>query len=158
MQVEYINPFVTSLANIFETMLNCKPRRGEISLNHERTPKHFISGVIGLSGKAKGTVVLSLSKEVALKATSAMLMVETTEMNADVIDTVGELANMLAGGAKSELEQYKLSISLPNVVTGEGHDICFPHGVTPIHIPFETDWGPLSVEVGFVAVAEPVEV
>ncbi len=152
MQVEYINPFIKSLANVFETMLDCKPSLGEISLNHERVPKHSVSGVIGLSGKAKGTVVLSLSEEVALKAASTLLMIEATELDEEVIDAVGELTNMLAGGAKAELEQYELSVSLPNVVLGQDHDICFPPGVTPIHIPFETAWGSLSVEVALAEV------
>ncbi len=88
MQVEYINPFIKSLANVFQTMLDCKPRRGEICLNHERAAKHFVSGVIGLSGRAKGTVVLSLSEGVALKATSAMLMTEATELDDEVVDEV----------------------------------------------------------------------
>ena len=100
---------------------------------------------------------LSLSEEVALKAASAMLMTEAAELDEEV-DAVGELANILAGGAKAELEQYQLSVSLPNVVIGGDYEIRFPHEVTPIHIPFETDWGPLSVEVGFVVVVEAAEV
>ncbi len=158
MQVEYINPFISSLTNVFDTMLQCKARRGEICLNHERVPKYSVSGIIGLSGRARGNVVLSLSEEVALKAASAMLQEEATELNGEVVDAVGELANMVVGGAKAELEQYHLSISLPTVVIGDGHDIHFPTGVTPIHIPFETDWGPLSIEVALVQVAEPVAV
>ena len=158
MQVDYINPFIDSLTNVFQTMLKCKPRRGKICLQHERVSKHSVSGVIGLSGGAKGTVVLSLSEEVALKAASTMLRTEVTEVNEDVVDAIGELTNILAGGAKAELEQYQLSVSLPNVVIGEGHEIRFPHEVTPIHVPFETDWGSLSIEVGFVVVAEAVGV
>jgi len=134
-QVEYINPFIKSLGNIFTTMLQCKLTRGEIGLNHERVPLHSISGVIGLTGRAKGTVVLSLSEEVALKAASTLLMAEATELDEEVVDAVGELTNMLAGGAKAELEQYHLSISLPTVILGKDHDVCFPQGVTPIHIP-----------------------
>ncbi len=67
------------------------------------------------------------------------------------------MTNILAGGAKAELERYQLSVSLPSVVIGEDHEIRFPHEVTPIRIPFETDWGPLSIEVALVAVAEAIE-
>lgn len=158
MQVEYINPFIKSLHNVFTTMLQCESTRGEISLNYERVPSHTISGVIGLTGRAEGTVVLSLSEQVALKAASTLLMAEATELDDEVIDAVGELTNMLAGGAKAELAEYHLTMSLPTVVLGRDHDICFPHEVTPIHIPFDTDWGPLSIEVALVAVAEAVGV
>ena len=105
--------------------------------------------IIGLSGKASGTVVINMSLEVALAAASAMLMEEMTEMNDDVIDAVGEITNMVAGAAKVELQQYELSVSLPSVVTGEGHEIRFPSATPPLCVPFETDFGPLRLEVGF---------
>ena len=158
MRVEYINPFINATMHAFETMVDCKLTRGEIRLLDGVSPVHEVSGIIGLSGKAVGTVVLSLSKEMALKAASALLLMEVTEINDDVTDAVGELANMVAGAAKSELEEYKLSISLPSVITGSGHEVRFPSNVTPICVPFSSPWGPLSLEVGLEAVVEPVGV
>ena len=155
MRVEYINPFITSLCNAFRTMLDCEVERGSITLKDNRSPKYAVSGVVGLSGNAVGTVVLSLSEEVALKAASVMLMAETSSIDADVIDAVGELANMVAGAAKSELEQYQLMVSLPSVVTGENHEVRFPSNVRPICVPFRSDWGPLALEVGFTPVLQP---
>ena len=148
MKAEYINPFITAVDNAFRTMLNCEVKRGELTLKTTHEPGFDISGVIGLSGKAVGTVVLSLSEDVALKAASVMLMIEATEIDDDVVDAIGELANMVAGAAKSELEEYELSVSLPNVITGRGHEIRFPSNVTPICVPFESPWGPLTLEVG----------
>ncbi len=155
MQVEYINPFITSLNNAFLTMLGCEVARGSISLKDDSTPQYEISGIIGLSGKAIGTVVLSLSGELALKATSILLLSETTEINADVVDAVGELTNMVAGAAKAELEEYEMQVSLPNVITGRNHEVRFPSNVTPIIVPFTTEWGPLALEVGLAPVREP---
>jgi chemotaxis protein CheX len=155
MRVEYINPFITSLCNAFRTMLDCDVERGQISLKENATPKYPISGVVGLSGNAVGTVVLNLSEPVALKAASVMLMAEATTIDADVIDAVGELANMVAGAAKAELEEYHLMVSLPNVVTGENHEIRFPSNVRPICVPFKSEWGPLALEVGFTPVLQP---
>jgi len=152
MKAEYINPFLGAVVATFDKMLGCELDRLDLCLKDDHAPKHEVSGVIGLSGKAIGTVVLSLSEEVALKAASQMLMVEATEIDDDVVDAVGELANMVAGGAKAELEEYQLSISLPSVITGRGHDVRFPSNVTPICIPFNSPWGPLSVEVGMTAI------
>jgi len=154
MRAEYINPFINSLANAFSTMLGIEVRRGDARLKDDSCPNHTVSGVIGLSGKAIGTVVLSLSEEVALKATSAMLLTDAVEID-DVVDAVGELTNIIAGGAKAELEEYRLCLSLPNVVTGRSHEVRFPSAVTPICVPFDTDWGPFSLEVGLAAVPEP---
>ena len=158
MKVEYINPFITSLINTFDTMVGCKVRREDIRLKEDNNPKHEVSGVIGLSGNAKGTVVLSISKDVALKAASAMLMEEMTELNGEVVDAVGELTNMVAGRAKAELQEYSLSVSLPNVVTGRDYEIRFPSNATPLCVLFASDWGPLSLEVGLSPVPQPAEV
>ncbi len=156
MKAEHINPFLNSLANTFKTMLACEIHRGELHLKDSDSPSYSISGVIGLSGKAVGTVVINLSEVVAIKAASAMLMTELTEVNEDVLDAVGEIANMVAGGAKAELEEYQLSVSLPNVVVGDPHEIHFPSNTTPICVPYDSDWGPLKLEVGLELVHEPV--
>jgi chemotaxis protein CheX len=155
MRVEYINPFIASLHHTFQTMLDCETQRGAPYLRTDGKADHCVSGVIGLSGLAVGTVVLNLSKEVALKAASAMLMMEMTELDADVIDAVGELTNVVAGAAKAKLEEYHLSVSLPNVVTGQAHGIHFPSNVTPICVPFTTPWGAMVLEVGLTPVPVP---
>jgi chemotaxis protein CheX len=152
MRADYINPFISSLINTFETMLACPLTRGPLYLKTPDTQLHDVSGIIGLSGQAQGTVVLTLDRNVALQATSTMLMCETTEINSDVVDAVGELTNMVAGSAKAQLTEYKLSISLPGVIKGEGHEVCFPSDVTPICVPFTCPWGDLKIEVGLTEV------
>ncbi|MBC8351607.1 MAG: chemotaxis protein CheX [Planctomycetes bacterium] len=155
MKAEYINPFVTSTVNVFSTMLDCALERDPLCTKASFAPLHEVSGIIGLSGKAAGTVVLSLCREVALQATAALLLGERpTEIDADVIDAVGELANMIAGNAKIHLEELSMSVSLPSVICGKNHSLTFPSQATPIIIPFRSPWGPLSIEVGLVEVLE----
>ena len=156
MHAEHINPFIDAVVSTFGTMLNLTARRGSLTLTTTGVRKYPISGVIGLSGRAAGTVVINLSEELALKAASAMLMMDITEMNEDVLDAVGEIANMVAGQAKAELEEYELSISLPSVVTGVGHEIRFPSEARPISVPFETDFGPMLLDVGLEPTAAAV--
>jgi|YNPMSStandDraft_1061717.scaffolds.fasta_scaffold02024_4 chemotaxis protein CheX len=155
MRAEFINPFIHSLQKTFSTMLNCSVQRGQLSLKSDSRASYEISGVIGLTGRAVGAVVLTLSKPVALKAASTLLLSDYSEINDDVVDAVGELANMVAGAAKAELEEYSLAVSLPNVITGRDHEIHFPSNVTPICIPFSSDWGPLALEVGLTTSPAP---
>ena len=150
MKVEYINPFITSTISVFDTMLGCKLTRKDPYVKGHPSPEHEISGIIGLSGKAKGTVVLSLSEDAALKAAGAMMGEPINELNADVIDAVGEMTNMIAGGAKAQLERFEMSLSIPNVITGKGHTVEFPRDATPICIPFDCPWGLVTVEFGLV--------
>ena len=146
--VELINPFLTSAINVFRTMAACELKRGKPYLAEGAQPTHEISGVIGLSGKAIGTVVLSLGEPVALKVTASMLGEEPPEMNGDVVDAIGELTNMIAGSAKAQLEHLEMSVSLPSVIMGRNHRVAFPGDIQPIAIPFESAWGPVCVEVG----------
>lgn len=148
MRVEHINPFLDSVVNTFRTMLNAEVRRGELKLSDPTKRSYPISGVIGLTGNAVGTVVINMSEEVAMRAASTMLMDDIREVNDDVLDAVGELANMIAGQAKAELEEFDLSVSLPNVVTGKDHVVRFPSKSAPICVPYDTDLGPLLLEVG----------
>lgn len=148
MKVEYINPFLTSAISAFETMLDCTLTRGTPYIKDGSQPEHEVSGVIGLSGNAKGTVVLGLGREAAISVAEKLLEERPPEINGDVTDAVGELANIIAGSAKAKLENLSLSVSLPTVITGKGHCIEFPSQVTPICIPFDSKWGPVTVEVG----------
>lgn len=150
MKVEYINPFVTSVTSVFATMLDCQISRGRVFVKEGSQPHHEVSGIIGLSGKAKGTVVLSLEPDVALAATEAMLLERPPEINSDVVDAVGELTNVVAGGAKAKLEHFALSVSLPSVIIGREHTLEFPSNVTPISIPFDCPWGGVILDVGLV--------
>jgi chemotaxis protein CheX len=147
-RVEYINPFVESTRAVFATMLRFEVRRGEISLKRALQPEHEISGIIGLSGAAKGTVVISMSASLAIEITSIFVGERSVTINADVIDAIGELTNMIVGSAKAKLDDLKMSIGLPTVIVGRNHAVAFPSGVTPLSIPFESMHGAFCLEVG----------
>jgi len=65
MKAEFINPFVTSTINVFSTMLACDLERGPLETGTSFTPRHEVSGIIGMSGDAAGTVIVSVCQEVA---------------------------------------------------------------------------------------------
>jgi len=149
-EVDYINPMVSGLEEVFKTMLNCSVQRTGIDLMENSQALHPVSGIVGVSGKGVGTVVLSMERSVAIKATELMLMMEGIEqVDNDVLDTVGELTNMICGNAKAKLAQFQLSISLPNVLCGEDCWLHFPQKAYPIKIPFKCQWGMLALQVGF---------
>ena len=149
-EIDYINPVVLGLEEVFQTMLNCNVERTGIGLMENSLALYRVSGIVGISGKGAGTVVLSMQPSVAIKATETMLMMEgITEVNGDVLDTVGELTNMVCGSAKAKLAQFHLSISLPNVLAGDDCWLYFPQKAHPISIPFKCPWGLLALQIGF---------
>jgi chemotaxis protein CheX len=146
--VKYINPFIQATSNVFKTVLGCDIQRQKLLLKDDYIPFFDVSAVIGFSGKANGAVVFSVPPAVAFVATQTMLETEVTEINSDVVDAIGELANMIAGGAKTSLSSFQLSLGLPSVVIGRSHSIQFPSDVRPICVLFETPSGPIALEVG----------
>lgn len=146
MKPDYVQPFVSSTVSVFSTMLGCDVVPGEVVAGNRPAP-HDLSGVIGLSGSSTGVVIVHLNKQTAINATGAMLGSPPKEINGDVIDVVGELTNMIAGGAKAQLSSLFSNLALPMVLVGKDCGLEFCKKVKPICIPFTSQWGPISVEV-----------
>jgi chemotaxis protein CheX len=147
MNVAYVNPFITSTMNTFQTMMNTVVNPGRPVLKKEPFPSYDISGIIGLSGDAQGCIAISFPKVMALKLVSKMLNIEIKVVGPELTDGIGELANIIAGGAKQYLNGLNLSISLPNVVIGKDHTLFSQRNVPTIVVPFSSVLGAYAMEV-----------
>lgn len=146
MDVNYINPFLKAIDNIFETMIDVPFTLGKPSLKKNDMPSHEISGIIGITGEIIGCVVVSFPESVALQLASKLLQEKLTKVDEDCTDAIGEIANMVAGDAKKGFPKGNTSISVPTVIIGQ-HKIAFPKGVPIISIPCGTEAGSFSIEV-----------
>lgn len=147
MDVSYVNPFIKATLETFKTMLNLELKTGTPGLKSEALHSYDVSGVIGLSGEAQGIISISFPKILALKIVSILLGEEIKIVGPELTDGIGEIANIIAGHAKQYLTQYKLSISLPNVVVGSGHRIEVQTGVMTIVVPLICNLGEFAMEV-----------
>lgn len=79
-----------------------------------------ITGMIGLAGSRKGFLAFHIPNDVAMAITGSFLGMEVDEINEDVMDAVGELANMLGGNVKSILAETggNYELSLPTTISG----------------------------------------
>lgn len=146
---EYVNPLISAARDVFEMMLGCTPTRKALRLKQSGEASPEVNAVIGVSGAAAGTVVVGMSGATACEILRRMIGTESDQVNDEVCDAVGEITNMIAGSAKSQLAKHNLSISLPNVVTGTGMQMHFPTSVAPMVIDFDSEIGVISIEVGF---------
>ncbi len=147
MNVSYVNPFIMSTIETFKTMLNTDAKPDKITIKEGTAPLYDVSGVIGLTGEAHGSIAISFPKLAALRIVSEMLGTAIKIIGPDVIDGIGELANIIAGNAKQRLTQYSLNISLPNVVVGKNHSLTPPVGAKAIVVPFISSLGNFAMEV-----------
>ncbi|QQE13597.1 chemotaxis protein CheX [Planctomycetota bacterium] len=148
MNQNYIIPFMKSVQNVFETMLQLPVQIKEPTLKHDNEPSFDVSGIIGMSGDVDGTVVLSFPTTTAERIVSIFTGMEMTYEHDDFADAVGELVNMVSGGAKAQFTDKTVSISCPSVVIGSNHQIFGQKDLTCILIPCESDCGEFCVEVG----------
>ncbi len=146
---EFVNPVLASVRTVFETMLNSSPIRSGLFVKESMVPRYEVSAMIGVTGKAAGTIVLSLSRHAALEILNRLVGVQADDINREVCDAVGELTNMIAGQAKFRMEHLDARLSIPNIVSGVNHTVYYPSSVQPICILFDSDIGPFAIEVGF---------
>jgi chemotaxis protein CheX len=146
MDVKYINPFINAVKKLFSTMIDVPFKLGQPTLKKANIPEYEISGIIGLSGTVSGCVVINLSREIALQLVSALIGDEVSELDDDCTDAIGEIANMIAGNAKTDFPSDGTSISVPSVVVGK-HKVSYPSGLPIIAIPCLTDKGEMVIEV-----------
>ena len=69
----------------------------------------------------------------------------------DVTDMVGEITNMVTGGAKRILGEkgYDFTMATPVVVSGKNHTISHKSEGAKILMPFDSDFGKVHIEVSF---------
>jgi len=147
--VELSEKIIESAKEIFSTMVMM-----EIAVNGELTTTSValhesISGVIGLAGTHKGVLAIHIPNKVAMAITSAFLGMDVDEINEDVEDAVGELANMLGGNVKSILSENgrDISLSLPSTITGQDYDFQPTNEAERIIIPFRCDAGEFAIDL-----------
>ncbi|WP_168203967.1 chemotaxis protein CheX [Aliikangiella coralliicola] len=148
----YIASIVQSISNIIATMASIEANRGKSFYKKNNVAHGVVSASIGMvSPNAKGSLALSFSKEAILKIISNMLQEEFLEVNDEVADCVGELTNMVAGGAKKIMseEGFDFDMATPVVVCGPDHQIVHNIKGTVVTIPFEIDSREFYAEICF---------
>jgi len=98
-----------------------------------------ITGMVGLAGRYRGMLAVHFPRTLALAITSNFLGVEVDELNEDVEDAVGEIANMLGGNVKTFLsdEGKEIQLSIPSTISGENYTFLYQEDVNQVVIPFQ---------------------
>lgn len=87
--------------------------------------KCSITGMVGFAGTYSGVISIHCPVDLALKVTSNMLGIDCEEVNEDLNDAIGEIANMLGGSVKQVLSKGGLDVklSIPTVISGEDYTV-----------------------------------
>lgn len=155
MKTDLVNPFVNATSNVLETMTQTKIVPGAASENIDYSDLRAVTGIIGMAGDdTTGNLLISFDKESILAIVGRMLMDEFEDINQDVIDAVGELTNMICGGAKNELAAHGLTIGMatPIVITGGRVELKKTPDHSVLTIPFKTTEGEFILETNLAQI------
>ena len=150
---QYIQPFIDVTRSTFKDFVGAELNVDRPYIQQkDKATEWDISGVIGLSGEARGAVAIGMKGALAIKLTDMLTSTKHASIDDEVVDAIGEIVNIIAGNAKKGLEEsFRLIISLPTIIRGTGHQIQWPHEQARIIcIPFtifESDTFNLSVAI-----------
>ncbi len=149
MDVTYINPFLQGTLNVLEQMAFVKAVPGKPFVKEGNAAIADVSGIIGITGDATGSLAISFTESCICQIVENMLGERHTSIDNGIIDAVGEITNMISGVARNFMEKdgIKAFAAIPTVVYGKNHTITTIYSIPSIVIPFSTPSGPFFVDV-----------
>ncbi len=157
LSVEWINPFIEATYSIIEAVAAVKVSMDKpLKIRQSNTVGYDVSGIIGLTGEATGSIALSFPKKTALNIVSDFIGEDVLGIDSDTMDAVGELTNMIAGRAKKLFAEkgIRMKISIPTVILGKGHTINTKKNIPSIEIPFKSEEGDFAILVSLKSNSE----
>lgn len=149
MDVTLVNPFIEATLHVLSSLAFTSASAGKPFLKKDQMASGDVSGIVGLSGEARGTLSVSFSEQCILSIVGNMFGEPVPNINDEVKDAVGEILNIVSGQARQKLESSGrvLKGAIPTVITGKNHTISHITKQPIIAIPFETDNGNFTIEV-----------
>jgi len=144
MNERFVNVFVDGLMNYIKHLEKIHADVGTPYLLENTDPiLHEVTGIIGVSGTNKGCVYFTATR--AILRQIATIQGDDSIDDGGLLDLAGEIANTIAGNARSVFGK-QFMISVPSVVEGNENSLHLPADVRSFAIPIEWgDFGPVLI-------------
>jgi chemotaxis protein CheX len=117
-----VKSVVSAARDVCGMMLGLEAEPGEAYVDQSApTETERVVALIGLAGPWIGTGMVSCTPALACRISSLMLMTAYESVTEDVLDAMAEMANMIFGNVKTELEEELgggMGLSIPTVIFG----------------------------------------
>ncbi len=140
-EAELSSLVINSTRETFSTMIMME-LRDESPLTESVSHFHnSVSGMVGFAGIYTGALSIHCPLSLARMITANMLGMECEEVDDDINDALGEVANMLGGGIKHVLSAGGMDVKLstPTVISGENYKVKALSESNTVVIPFYHD-------------------
>ena len=147
----------SATAEVFSTMLGVEVETAPVQT--DRSNPSVVEGVmafVGIAGPWVGSGVISCTASFACRICELFLMTEASAVNEEVLDAVGELANMIIGNFKTTAESMvgSLGLSVPTVIYGKNFTSKSLGNKDWLVLPFKCGDDTFEVRVWFAPAAE----
>ncbi|MFW6154555.1 MAG: chemotaxis protein CheX [Planctomycetota bacterium] len=115
--------FADAVGKVFDTMVGLEVQTDAPKVLSEGSPTADVTGIVTFAGDLVGAMILTFPTAVIRDLVKRFADLDCDVKDPDFLDAVGELANMVAGQAKSRFEGYDAMISVPTVVCGPAHHV-----------------------------------
>jgi len=105
---------------IFTTMVGAEVSPSQTAVTVTKF-KDSVTAMVGFAGSYNGMISVNTPQKLAMGFASQMLGMDITECDDDVIDALGEIANMIGGSFKHHFvkDGHEVRLSTPSVISGE---------------------------------------
>lgn len=152
MKVDYINPFIESVCELFSTTFAAQVKRiGVAVCDGDSNPRDLVA-IIGLGGEAQGAVALCFPAATALAMVGRLVGSELHIVDDTVSDGLAELVNIVAGAAKARFADTvaePITLSMPTVIRGGNFKMNQSSQAPWLDVLFTSDLGPFNLRVTF---------
>ncbi|MBF0622273.1 MAG: chemotaxis protein CheX [Magnetococcales bacterium] len=155
LQEELSNFIIQAVNDIFLAFFSSKVSAGPALVKPDFTPYEPPSteatAIVNFNGAISGGIHLSSPLHVAVRLAGALAHEEFHEMNEEACDALGELANMIAGGVQTGLNDSFEDINLtpPTIIFGSDYGMAYKSNLSSVKQYFTSESGPFLVECFF---------
>jgi chemotaxis protein CheX len=138
-----------SVQEVLSTFTGASPTAEKSFIRGEPEALGEVSAVVGLTGKGfTGSFIVSFKKDCILGIVEALFGQKPEDLNDEVRDAAGEMANMMCGAFRRRFEEKGISLqaSTPVIVTGERHVLDILCKSQRLVIPFALNGSKLFIE------------
>ena len=140
------NEIINGTKDVFSTMLMVDLENEVVIENKRCSIQSNMTSMIGLGGEIRGLLAIHCPASVAKAITGAFLGMVVEDLDDDVKDAIGEIANMVAGNLKVSYAKININIELaiPTSIIGESFHVSGVADANRIIVPLkmadETFW------------------
>ncbi len=138
--------------DVFTTMLMVELKAGEPIEGKGGDIQANITSMLGLGKDIRGMLAVHCPANVAKDITGTFLGMEIEELDEDVTDAIGEIANMIAGNLKISFQEngQAIELAIPTTVVGDSFCTSGMFGATRVAVPFTMNGSTFLIELKYM--------